>query len=126
MKYICKICGYIYDDEKQSIPFVELPESWKCPLCGATKSQFAPQEEKVKEEVSDSVSFDEDVFNLSVGQLSALFSNLARGAEKQYIPEAQEEFLALSEWFYNATKGNGNASIADIESALRQDRKSVV
>lgn len=39
-RYKCKICGYIYDDEKEDIPFDELPESWKCPLCGAPKKLF--------------------------------------------------------------------------------------
>lgn len=39
-KYRCTICGYIYDDEKEEIPFKELPEDWKCPLCGAPKSMF--------------------------------------------------------------------------------------
>lgn len=36
-KWICKICGYVYDGK---IPFEELPEDWVCPLCGASKSDF--------------------------------------------------------------------------------------
>ena len=39
-RYICQICGYVYDDEKESVPFNELPENWKCPLCGAPKAMF--------------------------------------------------------------------------------------
>lgn len=39
-KYRCKICGYIYDNEKEKIPFEELPEDFKCPLCGASKDMF--------------------------------------------------------------------------------------
>lgn len=39
-KYRCKICGYIYDDEKEEIPFEELPDDWKCKICGAPKSMF--------------------------------------------------------------------------------------
>jgi rubredoxin len=43
-------CGYIYDpkrgDRKGKIPagtsFDELPEEWKCPICGATKKMFSP------------------------------------------------------------------------------------
>ena len=46
MKYICKVCGYIYDDNEQEIKFVELPEDWVCPLCGAPKSKF----EELKED----------------------------------------------------------------------------
>jgi rubredoxin len=47
-KYRCTVCGYIYDPEngdpdsgvKPETPFEELPESWVCPICGATKDQF--------------------------------------------------------------------------------------
>ncbi len=41
-------CGYIYDadkgDKKGDIPhwtrFEDLPDDWKCPLCGAGKHMF--------------------------------------------------------------------------------------
>ena len=39
-KYKCNLCGYIYDDSKEEIKFEDLPDDWKCPLCGAPKSQF--------------------------------------------------------------------------------------
>ncbi len=38
--YKCSICGYIYDDSKEIIPFDNLPEDWKCPVCGSPKSVF--------------------------------------------------------------------------------------
>ena len=28
MKYICSVCGYIYDESKQKTPFDQLPASW--------------------------------------------------------------------------------------------------
>lgn len=39
-QYQCNLCGYIYDDSKEKVKFEDLPEDWKCPLCGAPKSQF--------------------------------------------------------------------------------------
>lgn len=39
-RYICTICGYVYDEEEQGVKWEELPEDWVCPLCGATKDQF--------------------------------------------------------------------------------------
>jgi rubredoxin len=47
-EYICEICGYIYDpakgDPSEGIPagksFKELPDSWRCPLCGVDKTMF--------------------------------------------------------------------------------------
>ena len=43
MRYTCSICGYVYDEEKEKIPWAELPADWKCPLCGASKSDFVPE-----------------------------------------------------------------------------------
>lgn len=43
MRYICMICGYVYDDAKEKVPFESLPDTWKCPLCGAAKSDFKPE-----------------------------------------------------------------------------------
>ena len=50
-KYVCKICGYVYDPEagdpdngiKPGTKFEELPDNWVCPLCGASKSDFEKQ-----------------------------------------------------------------------------------
>jgi len=51
MKYVCSICGYIYDpdlgDKDGDIPpgtaFEDLPDDWTCPRCGASKSEFEAQ-----------------------------------------------------------------------------------
>lgn len=48
-KYICDVCGYIYDpavgDPDTGIPagtsFAALPEDWVCPMCGAGKDSFS-------------------------------------------------------------------------------------
>jgi flavin reductase (DIM6/NTAB) family NADH-FMN oxidoreductase RutF/rubredoxin len=50
-KYVCTVCGYVYDpvkgDSDSGIPpntsFESLPESWSCPVCGADKSAFEPE-----------------------------------------------------------------------------------
>lgn len=39
-KYKCTVCGYIYDDEKEEIKFEDLPNDWKCPICGVGKDKF--------------------------------------------------------------------------------------
>ena len=46
MKYVCTICGYIYDDEKENVKFEDLPDTWKCPMCGAAKSDFKKLEDE--------------------------------------------------------------------------------
>ena len=51
-KYICKICGWIYD-EAQGDPdngiapgtkFEDLPADYICPMCGAGKDEFEEYE----------------------------------------------------------------------------------
>ncbi len=47
-KYVCTVCGYIYNpetgDSTQNIPagteFRNLPDGWVCPVCGAPKDSF--------------------------------------------------------------------------------------
>ncbi len=48
-KYICTVCGYIYDPEvgdpdnniSPGTPFDDLPDDWTCPVCGAGKDKFS-------------------------------------------------------------------------------------
>lgn len=50
-RYICVVCGYIYDpavgDPENGISegtsFDMLPADWTCPLCGVGKDQFTPE-----------------------------------------------------------------------------------
>ena len=52
-KYVCSMCGYIYDpaegDPDSNVPpgtsFEDLPEDWVCPVCGAEKDEFEVEEE---------------------------------------------------------------------------------
>lgn len=39
-KYKCRLCGYVYDSEKEGKAWEELPESWTCPICGYAKEGF--------------------------------------------------------------------------------------
>lgn len=39
-KYKCSVCGHIYDEAEEDIPFTDLPDDWKCPVCGADKEDF--------------------------------------------------------------------------------------
>lgn len=40
-KYVCSICGYVYDPkEHDNVPFESLSEDWTCPRCKQPKSKF--------------------------------------------------------------------------------------
>lgn len=42
-KYVCSICGYVYDPaENGGVAFSDLPEDWKCPRCKQGKDKFNP------------------------------------------------------------------------------------
>ncbi len=40
MKYVCTVCGYVFDEEVEGATFDSLPEDYECPLCGVGKDQF--------------------------------------------------------------------------------------
>ena len=39
-RYQCMICGHIYDEAKEGVPFADLPEDWVCPICRVEKNMF--------------------------------------------------------------------------------------
>ncbi|MBR1758235.1 MAG: MBL fold metallo-hydrolase [Lachnospiraceae bacterium] len=40
-KYVCSICGYVYDPaEHDGVAFEDLPEDWRCPRCRQGKEKF--------------------------------------------------------------------------------------
>jgi len=39
-KWICTVCGYIYDEEEAGTAFEDLPDDWLCPACGVGKEAF--------------------------------------------------------------------------------------
>ncbi len=39
-RWTCTLCGYVYEGD---IPFEELPDDWRCPLCGVGKEMFELQ-----------------------------------------------------------------------------------
>ena len=150
MRYICMICGYVYDDAKEKVPFELLPASWKCPLCGAAKSDFKPEaipeakpaakvettSEPTKADPASTptkastpptaqidapVTEGSDLKKLSPGQLSALCSNLARGCEKQYKPEEAGLFRELADYFASVTPAIDDASVENIAALLWSD-----
>lgn len=106
MRYVCSICGYVYDEEVEGVPFADLPDSWVCPLCGAAKSAFAPETAAPAEQPAAPdaapaapAELDEGMLELPPLVLSAICSNLARGCENQYRDEERALFQQLADYF---------------------------
>ena len=122
MKYICQICGYVYDDAKEKVPFAELPDDWKCPLCGAAKSDFKPEANGDEKKVVTAMEpMEADLEKLSAGQLAALCSNLARGCEKQYKQKEADLFKQLADYFTAVVPAVNDASVEKLAKELQTD-----
>ncbi len=47
-KYVCTVCGYVYDPEQgdpdngvePGTKWENVPDDWECPVCGASKDEF--------------------------------------------------------------------------------------
>jgi rubredoxin len=47
-KYVCTVCGYVYDPElgdpdggvAPGTKWDDVPDDWDCPVCGASKEDF--------------------------------------------------------------------------------------
>ena len=52
-KYMCTVCGYVYNPEEgdpdggiePGTAFEDLPDDWVCPMCGVGKDEFEKIEE---------------------------------------------------------------------------------
>jgi rubredoxin len=50
-RYVCSVCGYIYDPEQgdpdggieSGTAFEDIPNDWVCPVCGSAKTDFEPE-----------------------------------------------------------------------------------
>ncbi len=62
MKWVCTICGYVYDEEAgmpeagiaAGTKWEDVPADWVCPLCGMGKDVFEPVAEEPEEAVAES------------------------------------------------------------------------
>jgi rubredoxin len=133
-KYLCSICGYIYDEAK-GIPeaditpgtlWEDVPEDWVCPLCGATKEEFIKQGESATTAENKPISVIElssDMKELSPLEMSALCTNLALGCEKQYKLEEASLFTKLAEYFKKAAAPAKEPKFDNLLELIENDLK---
>ncbi|MBR2528610.1 MAG: rubredoxin [Blautia sp.] len=125
MKYVCQICGYVYDEDKEGVSFVGLPDDWKCPICKAAKSEFKELVEELNsaEEVEKTIIPQENirVLEMSAGQMAALCTNFSRACEKQYKEKEAEQFAELAEYFTAVEPPVPNANVENVIAMLKWD-----
>ncbi len=129
-QYVCSVCGYIYDEAK-GIPeagiapgttWEELPADWKCPLCGASKSEFHEMgAAKAALKKVETIEPSSDLKELTALEMSALCSNLAKGCEKQYKAEEMEFFKEIARYFKDASSKAQDPSMDELLKLINQD-----
>jgi rubredoxin len=131
-KYVCTVCGYIYDESvgdpgngiAPRTKWGYLPDTWECPLCGASKNEFELQEDKKepKQVNKNNVPMDNhDLTEFSFDELSALFSNLAKGSEKHYQFENAARFSKLAEFYIEISNSTDNKNLSDINEMAKEN-----
>ena len=134
-KYVCTLCGYVYDEAEGSpesgiapgTRWEDLPEDWVCPLCGASKGEFRPAAGAPKPAAplpSGPASQEGDLRALTALEKSALCSNLARGCEKQYKPEEARLFSELADYFKSAAGPGEAAGFGALLEMIERDLES--
>lgn len=43
MKYVCNVCGWVYDEEETGVKWEDLPDDFACELCGVGKDDFTAE-----------------------------------------------------------------------------------
>ena len=134
-KYVCSICGFVYeevagDSDNGIAPgtkWKDLPDDWVCAMCGATKSDFE-EESADKHAVAADASVgegDEELRELTFGELSAVCSNLSKGCAKQYRPEESELFNQLSLYYAGKARPvEGDQQLENLADLIQRDLSS--
>ncbi len=129
-KYVCSVCGFIYDEAK-GIPeagitpgttWEALPDDWVCPLCGATKAEFKVQGgEPAAKKPLPVAAAPTDMKELSALEMSVLCSNLARGCEKQYKAEEAALFTELAGYYKAVSAPADDPSFTKLLDLIEKD-----
>ncbi len=122
-KYICKVCGLIYDEAEGDLDsglapgtrFEDIPDDWYCPLCLVTKADFIPLEEMthaapVDAQATHKVSDKSDVLIIGSGYAGWQVAEAVR----QEMPEAEITLITADDGIVYPKPS--------LSMALRQDR----
>ncbi|KQC04191.1 MAG: pyruvate dehydrogenase [Methanoculleus sp. SDB] len=124
-KWKCSVCGYVYDEEAGEpatdtplhTRFGDLPDDWKCPVCGSGKNVFEPVLREAVHETADTTVSDVLIAEMAAWGISLIFglpgtSSLGlvdavrRNHSMRYIVVRHEENAAMAASAYHKLTGN--------------------
>ncbi|MEG2002102.1 MAG: rubredoxin [Clostridia bacterium] len=123
-KYVCSICGYVYDEQNEKVKFNDLPESWACPLCKAPKAMFNLVEEVQEKPVAQPKVAVEKTHierKLSCAEMNVLFTNFVKGSEKQYRAEEAKLFGEIAKFYADRSEIASENEFEAISERLKND-----
>jgi len=134
-KYVCSVCGYIYEEaigmpEEGIAPgtlWEDLSDDFICPICGAAKEEFEKQGEPAaaaEKKPMPVIEASTDMREMSPLEISALCTNLARGCEKQYKPEEAALFTELAGYFKTAATPAKDPDFDQLLALIEKDLES--
>jgi len=132
-KYICTICGFIYEESlgypKDNIQpgtlWQDVPSTWQCPLCGASKNEFDLKDEIAADIKTDTIPSQlvdlPSEINYTAAELSAIFSNIAKGWEKQYQLDNMAMCNELATYYNNHAETSSVETFRPISELIKED-----
>ena len=94
MVYVCSVCGYVYDEEKEGKPFSQLEV---CPMCRQPADKFVLREDKKKAQTSAPASEAEKAVTINPVPASGLeYPRETRKQESSYRYMSEIHAMAVS------------------------------
>jgi len=123
-KYRCTVCNYIYDEAKEGKKFSELPESWRCPVCNASKDAFVPLTEESRKGMGETKTVSDIfveqmaewgiryVFGIPGTSALGLVEAIRKNARMKFIQVRHEQTAAFMASAYGKLTGHVAACLS--------------
>ncbi|HVP16696.1 MAG TPA: thiamine pyrophosphate-dependent enzyme [candidate division Zixibacteria bacterium] len=116
-RFRCTVCNYVYDETREGRKFSDLPDYWRCPVCGAPKSAFILLSEEVTEKRAGTTVSDilveqiaawgvKYVFGIPGTSTLGVVEAIRKNAKVTYIQVRHEQTAAFMASAYGKLTGN--------------------
>jgi pyruvate oxidase len=116
-RFRCTVCNYVYDETREGRKFSDLPDNWRCPVCGAPKSAFVLLSEEIAEKRTGTTVSDilieqiaawgvKYVFGIPGTSTLGVVEAIRKNAKVTYIQVRHEQTAAFMASAYGKLTGN--------------------